>query len=88
MVLTAGLEVSSCSTLWVHAMPLLHDSWHWLSCLSTAVCLRLTGVYILTSVINIRKSIVLRGDGQGQTILRFPKSMTDLYGNTVSATSS
>lgn len=42
------------------------------------------GVYILTSVINIRKSILIRGDGQGETILRFPKSMTELYGNTVS----
>jgi hypothetical protein len=40
------------------------------------------GTYILTAVINIRKQIVIRGDGQAKTILRFPKSLTDLYGNT------
>jgi hypothetical protein len=40
------------------------------------------GTYILTSVINIRKQIVIRGDGPDKTILRFPKSLTDLYGNT------
>lgn len=40
------------------------------------------GTYILTSVFNIRKPIVLRGAGKGQTFLRFPKSLTDLFGNT------
>ncbi len=40
-----------------------------------------TGTYVLTSVFNIRKPIVLRGAGKGKTILRFPKSLTDLYGN-------
>eukprot|EP00879_Flechtneria_rotunda_P032519 GHRR01035736.1.p1 GENE.GHRR01035736.1~~GHRR01035736.1.p1 ORF type:complete len:835 (+),score=148.35 GHRR01035736.1:180-2684(+) len=39
------------------------------------------GVYILTSVINIRKPIILRGEGRSKTVLRFPKSLTDLYGN-------
>ncbi len=34
------------------------------------------GTYILTSVFNIRKPIVLRGDGKGKTILMFPKSLT------------
>lgn len=51
---------------------------------SAAVELRMlaAGIYILTSVINIRKAIVLRGDGAGKTILRFPQSLTGLYGNT------
>ncbi|KAF8072832.1 hypothetical protein HT031_000492 [Scenedesmus sp. PABB004] len=40
------------------------------------------GVYVLTSVINIRKPLVLRGEGRDRTVLRFPKSLTDLYGNT------
>ncbi len=37
------------------------------------------GTYILKSVINIRKPIVLRGDGRGKTILKFPKSLTGAY---------
>jgi hypothetical protein len=33
-------------------------------------------------VINWRKPIIIRGEGRGRTILRWPKSLTDLYGNT------
>lgn len=40
------------------------------------------GTYALHSVINWRKPIVIRGDGRGKTILKFPKSLTELYGNT------
>ena len=40
------------------------------------------GTYVLTSVINFRKAIVLRGEGLGVTTLSFPKSLTDLYNNT------
>ncbi|WIA28982.1 hypothetical protein OEZ86_011499 [Tetradesmus obliquus] len=50
--------------------------------ISSGVIYLPAGTYILTAVINIRKQIVIRGDGQDKTILRFPKSLTDLYGNT------
>ncbi|KAI8466265.1 MAG: hypothetical protein J3K34DRAFT_460951 [Monoraphidium minutum] len=40
------------------------------------------GTYIITSVLNWRKPIVMRGEGRDATRIRFPKSMTDLYGNT------
>jgi hypothetical protein len=40
------------------------------------------GTYILTAVINFRKSIIIRGEGRSRTYLKFPKSLSDLYGNT------
>ncbi|KIY99225.1 hypothetical protein MNEG_8737, partial [Monoraphidium neglectum] len=40
------------------------------------------GTYVITAVLAWRKPIVLRGAGAGRTVLRFPKSLTDLYGNT------
>jgi hypothetical protein len=36
------------------------------------------GTYVITSVINWRKPIILRGEGKDKTRLRFPKSLTDL----------
>lgn len=38
-------------------------------------------------MINITKSIILRGSGASQTTLYFPFSLTDIYGNTPDATS-
>ncbi|GBF90605.1 hypothetical protein Rsub_03177 [Raphidocelis subcapitata] len=40
------------------------------------------GTYVIQSVINWRKPIVLRGEGKDKTFLKFPKSLTDLYNNT------
>jgi hypothetical protein len=36
------------------------------------------GRYRLTSVFNIRKHILIKGDGRLRTTLFFPKSLTDL----------
>ncbi|KIZ02518.1 cellulosome enzyme, dockerin type I [Monoraphidium neglectum] len=40
------------------------------------------GTYIMTAILNWRKPIVLRGEGRDLTKIKFPKSMTELYGNT------
>lgn len=40
------------------------------------------GTYVITDRLDFAKSLVIRGAGVDQTILYFPKSMTDLSGNT------
>jgi hypothetical protein len=40
------------------------------------------GVYRITKVIHMRKSIVLRGAGKNLTTIYIPVSLTDVYGNT------
>lgn len=39
------------------------------------------GVYRITKTLDTRKSVVLRGAGKGLTTLFFPKSLTQVYGN-------
>lgn len=44
------------------------------------------GKYVITQQIKISKSnLVLRGEGQDKTILYYPKSLTEVYGNKVSS---
>lgn len=79
-----ALILPSSSTLqWIHAIVCLSTPGY----LCPPPCpplpkLHLPGTYILTSVINWRKPIIIRGEGRSRTILRWPKSLTDLYGNT------
>lgn len=40
------------------------------------------GVYRIRQVLNIRKSVVLRGAGRDLTTIYIPVSLTDVYGNT------
>ena len=39
------------------------------------------GKYVITEKVDIRKSIVIRGAGKGQTTLYYPKALSDVYGN-------
>lgn len=40
------------------------------------------GTYKLTRRLDIRKALLLRGEGRDLTTLYFPQSLTDVYGNT------
>jgi hypothetical protein len=40
------------------------------------------GVYRITRIIDMRKSVVLRGAGTNLTTIYIPVSLTDVYGNT------
>ncbi|KIZ02519.1 hypothetical protein MNEG_5438 [Monoraphidium neglectum] len=40
------------------------------------------GTYVITRRLDIDKQIFFRGEGAGQTVIYFPKSLTEVYGNT------
>jgi hypothetical protein len=39
------------------------------------------GKYVITEKVDIKKNIVIRGAGRGQTTLYYPKALSDVYGN-------
>lgn len=57
-----------------------------LTSISNGVLFIPAGVYVISREIEIAKSdVVIRGAGSGKTVLFFPHSLTDLYGNSINS---